>query len=205
MKKVFLILIAIIFTSYTSSAQEKSKSKFSIIGYGEIGYANVQNDNEPNYNMNIEAGGLLVNYNLNTNFGIATGVGFTQLTGNGFNTFGDFYHERNLLKIPLLLTIYPRINDNMEFFGNLGFYTQTIVKDDYRYLLKSTENLYEGWNFGTQVGVGFLFDVVTDFKMGITFNAQADLSTFNSNNTAIVGQQKMKTMNTVGFILKYDL
>jgi opacity protein-like surface antigen len=206
MKKKLLILITIIFSYLNISAQEVNKSKFSIIGNGGIGYGIVENDSEPSYNLNSNSGELLINYNLSENFGIATGIGLNQLTGNGFNSVGEFYHERNFIKIPLLFTLNGEITEKIEFFSNVGFYTQNIVRDNYRYLSSTSENTFEGWNFGGQIGIGILFNFVNKMKFGFAFNGQSDLSKFKSNNsTGIIDKQKMKNLNTIGLILKFDL
>ena len=205
-KKNLLILLAIIFSHLSVFAQGENKSKLSIIGYGGIGYGIVENDSEPNYNLNSNSGELLINYNLSEKFGIATGIGLNQLTGNGFNTLGEFHHERSFIKIPLLFTLNGKISDKIEFFSNVGFYTQNIIKDKYRYLFSTRENTFEGWNFGGQIGIGVLFNFVDKMKFGFAFNGQSDFSKFNSNNSSgVTDKQKMKNLNTIGLILKFNL
>jgi opacity protein-like surface antigen len=198
--------MTIIFSYLNISAQEENKSKFSIIGNGGIGYGIVENDSEPNYNLNSNSGELLINYNFSQNFGIATGIGFNELTGNGFNSVGEFYHERNFIKIPLLLTLNGEFTEKIEFFTNIGFYTQNIITDNYRYLTSTAENSFDGWNFGSQIGIGILFDFMDKMKFGFAFNSQSDFSKFKSSNSSgIVDKQKIKNLNTIGIILKFEL
>ncbi|WP_445749995.1 hypothetical protein [Polaribacter sp.] len=205
-EKNLLILIAIIFSFLSISAQEENKSKFSIIGNGGIGYGIVKNDSEPNYNLNTNSGELLINYNFSENFGIATGIGLNLLTGNGFNSLGEFYHERNYIKIPLLLSISGELNEKIEFFSSIGFYSQNIVGDNYHYLSSKIENNFEGWNFGGQIGLGILFNFKNKMKFGFAFNGQSDFSKFKSRNSSgIVDKQKMKNLNTLGIIFKFEL
>lgn len=204
-KKSLLILMTIIFTSYSISAQEKNKSKVNIIAVGGIGYGIIENESEPNYNLNSNGAEILLNYNFSERFGIATGIGVNQLTGNGFNTLGEFYQERNILKIPLVLTLHGSVSENIEFFGNLGFFSQKIVKDNYRFLMTSRENIYEGWNFGVQLGIGILFNLINEIQIGVAINAQSDLSKFKSNDSVINDKQKMKSLSRIGLILKYNL
>ena len=83
MKKPNYILLFICFLTISLiQAQEKKESKFNIIAYGGIGYAIVKNDNEPNYNLNSNSGDILLNYRINQKFGIASGVGLIELSGN---------------------------------------------------------------------------------------------------------------------------
>lgn len=204
-KRNLLILVVLIFTYNNTYSQEQNKSKFSIIAFGGIGYGIIENDSEPNYNLNSNSGEILLNYSFNKKIGIASGIGLNQLTGNGFNSLGEFYHERNLIKIPLLLTLNGKITETTEFFGNFGFFGQNIVKDKYGFLSSSTENIYKGWNFGGQLGVGILFNFVEKMKIGFVFNSQSDFSKFEPNNQGTSNKQKLKSLNTIGLLLKYEL
>lgn len=132
-------------------AQEEKESKFNLIGYGGIGYGVVENNNEPNYNLNSNIGEILLNYNINQKFGIATGIGVNELSGNGFNSKGNFYHERILLKVPLLVTLKSKVFEKFNVFSNLGVFGQTIIKDKFRYINNTYKNVYEGWDCGILV------------------------------------------------------
>ena len=112
MKKAnFILLLACFLTINLIQAQEEIESKFNIIAYGGIGYGIIENNNEPNYNLNSNGGDILLNYRINQKFGIATGIGLNELTGNGFNSIGNFYHDRTMLKIPLLATMDYDVSD----------------------------------------------------------------------------------------------
>ena len=211
MKKIKFTLLFICFLSFINQiqAQEKKEekvSKFNIIAYGGIGYAIVKNDNEPNYNLNSNSGDILLNYRINQKFGIASGVGLIELSGNGFNSLGNFYHERTMLKIPLLATMDYKISEKIKMIGNFGFYTQNITTDEYRFLNNSQKNVYEGWNFGTQLGLGFVFKMFDNFSAGINYSGQSDFSKFKTNNNlGINDKQKLKNLNSIGIILMIDL
>jgi len=207
MKKSNYILLFIFFLSLNlTQAQEEKESKFNIIGYGGIGYGIVKNDNEPNYNLNSNNGEFLLNYNINQKFGIAAGIGLNELSGSGFNSIGDFYHERTLLKIPILFTLSSKVSDNFRLFANLGFFGQNIVKDEYRFLNNTQKDIYDGWNFGAQIGAGFVFEIFDDFSAGINYNGQSDFRKFESNkNSSINDKQKMKNLNSIGIILMIQL
>ena len=208
MKKLnYILLFAFFLTFNLIQAQDEVKeSKFNIIGYGGIGYGIVENDNEPNYNLNSNSGEILLNYNLNQKFGIATGIGINELSGNGFNSIGNFYHERSLLKIPLLFTLNSKISDDFKIFANLGFFGQTIIKDEYQFINNTQKDIYEGWNFGAQIGLGFLYEIFDNYYAGINYNGQSDFSKFETNNNVgINDEQKMKNLNSVGVILIIEL
>ena len=211
MKKIKFTLLFICFLSFINQiqAQEKKEekvSKFNIIAYGGIGYAIVKNDNEPNYNLNSNSGDILLNYRINQKFGVATGIGIAELSGNGFNSLGNFYHERTTLKIPLLATLDYKISEKIKMIGNFGFYTQNITTDEYRFLNVSQKDVYEGWNFGSQLGLGFVFKLFDNFSAGVNYSGQSDFSKFKStNNSGINDKQKLKNLNSIGVVLMIDL
>jgi len=207
MKKSNYILLFTLFLTFSlMQAQEEKESKFNIIVYGGIGYGIVENDNEPNYNLNSNTIEILVNYNINKKFGIATGIGLNELSGNGFNSIGNFYHERTLLKIPLLFTTGSNVTENLKLFTNFGFFGQNIINDEYRFLNETQKDIYKGWNFGAQFGFGFAFEMSDNYSIGINYNAQSDLSKFGSNNNAgINDKQKFTNLNSVGILFMIDL
>jgi hypothetical protein len=211
MKKTIFKLLLICFLACISQIRgqvknEEKESKFNIIAYGGIGYAIVKNDQEPSYNLNSNGGDILLNYRLNQNFGVATGIGIAELSGNGFNSVGNFYHERTTLKIPLMATLDYKISEKIKMIGNFGFYTQNITTDEYRFLNISQKDVYEGWNFGSQLGLGFVFKMFDNFSAGVNYSGQSDFSKYKSNNNSgINDKQKLKNLNSIGIVLMVDL
>ena len=208
MKKTsFIIPFICIFAINLLQSQEKKEPKFSAILSSNIGYAVIENDNEPSYNLNSSGVDFLINFKINQKFGVATGVGQNTLSGSGFNSLGNFYHRRSILKIPLLATLDYKIkNDNFKVIGSLGFYTQNIIKDESRFLNNSQENSYKGWNFGMHVGLGFAVKMHNHLSLGINFSAQSDLSKFKTNsNSGINDKQKLRELNSIGLFMILDL
>lgn len=207
MKTAKNILFFIFFLSTSlMSAQEAKESRFSHVGFFGFGYGIAENENQPNYNLNSINAEILFNYSINKKIGVASGIEINQLSGQGFNTFGNFYHERTLLKIPVLVTLNTNVSENISFFSNFGFYGQTIGTDEFRYLNNIQRDVYEGWNFGAQVGIGFLFKMFDRVSAGIKYNGQTDFSSFKTNdNVALSNEQKMKYLNTIGLVFKVQL
>ncbi|MCI2230467.1 PorT family protein [Polaribacter sp. MSW13] len=201
----YVLLIAFILSANLVQSQEEKESKFNIITYAGIGYSIVQNDNQPNYNLNSNGGDFLLNYRINKKFGIATGIGLNELSGNGFNSVGNFYHERTLIKIPLIATMDYNVYDKFRVIANFGFYTQNIAKDEYQFLNSTQKNIFKGWNFGTQIGLGFVFEVFDNFNFGINYIGQIDLSKFKTTNNQIINDEQLTNLNTVGIIVVIDL
>jgi opacity protein-like surface antigen len=205
-KNYVSLLIAFALTFCIQAQEDESPSKFNIIGYGGIGYGKVKNDNQPNYNLNSNTGEILLNYNFGKRIGIATGVGFTELTGTGFNALGNFYHERTLIKIPLLLTIDTNVSDKISFFTNIGFYGHTIVEDEYRFINTTQKDVFDGWNFGLQLSVGLMFEIYDGFSAGVNFSGQSDFGKFETTaNQGFSDEQRMDNLNTLGLIFMFDL
>ena len=207
MKKLNYILLFICVLSLNLiKAQDKKESKFNIIASGGIGYGIVENDNEPNYNLNSNNGDILLNYRINQKFGIASGIGMNELTGNGFNSLGNFYHERTMIKIPLLAIINYSVTEKSRIIGNFGFYGQNITKDEYRYINNLQKNVYDGWNFGFQLGLGYVFEMSENLNIGLNFTGQSDFSKFETkNNQLISDKQKLKNLNSIGILLVFNL
>ena len=157
----FVLLVILLFSISFVQAQEENKtSKFSMYAYGGIGYTQVKNDNEPDYDLNVNTGEILFNYKAWNKIGLATGIGYSALSGSGFNSNGNFYQERTLIKVPLLLTLNSKLSENLIMMANFGIFGQTIVKDEFQYINRTESDVYEGFNFGAQlgVGIGYIFD-----------------------------------------------
>lgn len=61
------------------------------------------------------------------------------------------------------------------------------------------------WDFGVQIGIGFLFKIATNFSVGANYSGQIDFSKFETkNNTKINNTQKMN-LNSTGIILLFEL
>jgi hypothetical protein len=207
MKKSNIILLFNFLLVFTFAyAQDDKNTSFNIIAYGGIGFGVMENDNEPNYNLNSNSAEFLFNYNLNDYIGISTGVGLINLTGNGFNSVGNFYQERDLIKIPLVLTLNSKISEKFTLFTNFGFYGQTIIKDEFQYINNTQDNTYDGWNYGGQLGMGFVFKIFDNFSAGINYSGQSDFVKFETKNNQLINdKQKLKNLNAIGVIAMFDL
>lgn len=202
----FLLFIFLLAANIIQAQEDQKKSKFNLIAFGGIGYGIVENNNQPNYNLNNNGGEFLINYNINKKFGLATGVGLNAMSGNGFNSIGNFYHQRNSLKVPVLFTINPNLSNGFKFYANLGVYGQTIIKDEYRFIDKTQENVYEGWNYGAQVGLGFMYEIFDCYYAGLHYLGQSDFNKLESNsNSGVNNKQKIKSLNTIGVVILIEL
>lgn len=199
-------MLFIFFLSFNIvTSQEEKESNFNFIIYGGIGSGIVKNENEPNYNLNSNSAEILLNYRLGQFYGIASGIGINELSGSGFNSAGNFYNERTLLKIPVLVTMNYDVNDIFRVVMNFGVYGQNILKDEYRFLNNSEKDIYDGWNFGTQLGVGFLFKLFDKYSVGLNYSAQSDFTKIKSNNhQGINDEQKMINLNSIGLIFMFE-
>jgi len=212
---VFVFLLSFNFLTaqdHTNNADDdyykhQSDSRFSIVGFGGIGYATVDNDNQPNYNLDASTFDFLVNYRIGKHYGVATGIGINRLTGNGFSsTNQNFYHERGTLKVPLLLSVNYNLSEKVRLVANIGFYGQVILTDEYSFASETVEDLYEGWNFGFQSGIGLSYNVNKRVSFGVLFNSQGDFSKFDSDpNKGANDEQKITGINTVGLLFTIDL
>lgn len=201
-----LLSLGFILNIVILKAQETNPAKFNIVAYGGIGYTKVINDDAPNYDLNVNTGDLLLSYNAWKTIGIATGLGYSELSGNGFNTSGNFYQERTVIKIPLLLTLTKDITEHLIMTGNFGFYAQTIVKDEFQYIDSIEKDVYEGFNFGMQLGLGIGYRFDERLGFGVHFNSQSDFSSFETSNKATFkNEQKHKNLTSIGIFATIKL
>ena len=199
--------MVLIFSFATVNAQnsgydtDDSQSKFSFLTYGGIGYAVVDSDNQPKYNLNASTADFLINYRIGKRYGIATGIGIDRLSGNGFNAGGNFYHERGTLRIPVLFSVDYNLTEKVRLVANIGVYGKTIIKDEYSFVGGNVDDLYEGWNFGLQSGFGLAYNFDQKMSLGIMFSSQGDFTKVESDsNLGITDEQKISGLNTVGLL-----
>lgn len=200
----FLLLLSLL-ASNMIHAQVKHYD-FNILAYGGIGFGVIGNENQPNYSLNSNHTNLLLKYRITYKLGIATGVGLNQLSGDGFNSLGNFHHERILIKIPLAAVLDYPISDNFSVVPKMGLFTQYIVKDEHRFLSGTQKSIFGGWNIGAQIGVGLLFNISSNLSVGFNYNIQFDISEFKSNHILYIDEkQKLNKLNTMGIVLVIEL
>jgi hypothetical protein len=206
MKTIYICLILTLFTGLNlMQGQENEYSNVRMLIQGGIGNSIVENDNEVNYVLNTNNAEILLSYRFSNYFGVAAGIGFNELRGNGFNSLGNFYHERNYIKIPVLLTGDYDVSDKIKVLFTLGVYTQNIIKDEYSFVSNKVKNVYEGWNFGTQMSFGFLFEIFENYSFGLAYLGQSDFSKLETNHNAIItDKQKIVNLNSVGLTLLFE-
>ncbi|WP_196892848.1 outer membrane beta-barrel protein [Aureivirga marina] len=213
MKLSNLFLVLTLFCATILQAQdvqsidntEYKRKKFSITMTGGLGYATINPDNGRNYNLDANVGEILFNYNFMKNIGVSSGIGTYFLSGNGFDDNGNFYHERSLLKIPLNLSFTVELNKSFEVMARYGVYAQTIILDEYQYATTTLDDVYEGWNFGTNLGIDFIYKANEKMSVGLTYAGQSDFKKFDINSKYGTDQkQKIIGMNTLGFLFRFE-
>lgn len=202
----YLLLFSFISILNLTHAQIKHYD-FNILAYGGIGFGVMENDTDPNYNLNSNSSKVLLKYRVTHRLGIATGIGMNELSGSGFNASGNFHHQRMMIKIPLVAILDYPITDHFSVVPNLGVYAQNIIKDEYRFLNDKYKNIYDGWNMGAQLGVGLLFQITKGISAGFNYSLQLDITKFSStdNLLTIDNKQKLGKLNTVGMVLVMEL
>jgi hypothetical protein len=178
LKKIISLLIFACSLSFNSiQAQEKDGFRFdTMIMYG-LGFGVADNSNETDYNFRTQEFNAVFNLDFGKLFGFGTGLGFSKLSGNGFNSNGDFFHSRTSLRIPVLLTMIHPFSEHFEFYANGGFFWENIRNDKFQYLNTTVEDLYEGSSIGAQFQIGLLINLPDhldwgESRLGIIFGAQ---------------------------------
>lgn len=185
----------------TTNSEDDFKT-LRFLFHGGIGFGNIENESAPNYNLNLDYIEMLFNYRFSSKYGVATGIGINEFSGNGFNSNGNFYHEREELRIPLLATADYQFNDRIRAIVGVGFYGKTNLSDDYRFLNTLEKDIYEDWSFGFQGNFGLLFSFSPLYSFGLNFNTQADFTDVDAKEgQSISGEQRMKNVSALGVIV----
>ena len=198
MKRSVLLSLIISCMAFTS-LKAQNKDNFSLRGIALYGLAwgVAQNSNQPDYNYTSRSIDGLLNFDFGKLIGVSTGFGVSSLTGNGFDSSGDFFHTRTLFKIPLLMTIIYPITDNFEVYANGGFFYEQILDDEFQYLGTTINDVYDGSNIGAQAQLGLVLlppkklnGLWESFRIGLVVSAQVSgdyESNGNFTNTQDLG------------------
>lgn len=199
---IFVMILIAIQTQAQDNKEIKKFSKISFTMYGGLGHSIIENKNEVNYNLDYNYGEFLLNYNFNSGFGFATGVGFAELTGNAFNSIGHFYQERQVLRIPILATIKYEMTSKTKLLFDVGVYGQNIIKDQYTYVDQVHKDVYEGKSYGFQIGTGFVFEFFEGISIGLSFKSQVDFNNIKTSPSSILkDEQKYKALSSIGLLM----
>src|SRR5690606_12248928 len=101
------------------------------------------------------------------------------------------------------LTMNINTGHRSQYFAQLGPYAQTTLQDRQTYLTTVDNDVYKGWNFGVQLGVGMTHTVYDNFSLGIQLLTQSDFTDQNASTNA--NNQKIKNVSSFGMLVKYDL
>lgn len=207
MKTISSLLLGFCFFVCTSQSNQtlvqknKDYSSLRFLIQGGFGFGKVKNETEPNYNMNLEYFEALVNYKFSSQYGVAIGIGINEFSGNGYNSNGNFYHEREDFRIPLLFTADYEFSDKIKAVVGLGFYGKTVRSDEYRFLDTLESDIYEDWSFGFQGNFGIIFQFKSYMAFGINLNTQSDFTDIDAQTGKVIsGEQRIESINALGVI-----
>jgi long-subunit fatty acid transport protein len=204
MKKLFIFWLIIlspqIYAQNVSlSLDNSSDSAFRIFVNGGIGFAKLDNQSEIDYNLDVDYFETIFNYKFSERFGLATGIGINELSGNAFNALGNFYQVREELRIPLLGTYDYEIAEKIKTIFFVGFYAKNIMNDEFSYIDQTQQNVFEGWGFGFQANVSFVYAFSDFMGFGLVLNSQSDFNNFEtSSGSPFQDEQKIEDITSLG-------
>lgn len=204
-RKIITITFFVFLTFTYAHAQNNEKMK-KINFLLSIGTAsgNIVNDYETGYNLLGENTKLQIGYSFSQHDAIAIGVGYSELTGNGFNAKGNFYQERNILSIPLLYTrsvYYQQFNIEI----GVGLQANKLITDKYHYINETKNNQFSGWNLATKSYIAFLYRITDNAKVGVFYDLSTDLTKYSSTDeTYFKGKQRMTLFKSVGLSMGFS-
>lgn len=208
MRKSFFVLILALcsFSVFGQQEQEDhSASKWGMNFQAKIGYATLVSTDVVELQGTVNAGDMLVYYKFSKLGSISTGVGLVDFKTNG-TTAGETYSlEQSHLRIPLYVNFSMSIfedalSDKLEAYAGIGFYANTLLKEEIKTLTANQESSNQGWNGGYGFQLGMKFGISEDFNFGIGFETQSDFASMKKNNV----ERKLEGTSTINFQIMYN-
>lgn len=178
MKKSIFCLLLMLGLSFSSIyAQDKKGFTLDGMGFYGVGFGVAQNSNEPDYSFRTQEINVLMNFDFGKLIGVSTGIGVSNLTANAFNSTGSFFHQRSLLRIPVLASTMFPLSETVDLYANGGFFYETITDDEFQYVNSTIRDVYDGSTVGAQFQIGIILKLPIGFdyegsRAGVVFGAQ---------------------------------
>lgn len=202
-----LILISCQAIAQNKKLYEASTNKFEFVAVPKLGYARlIETGNAPDTGF-INAGDLLLSYQLGKEFKLASGLGMIQFDFNRTFAGNTTSFRNSYLRVPLNLigtySIYKLKPANEAVFltYGFGFYANNLIKQEIDTGIVATSASNLGWNFGYSIQLGMKFIVSDALNLGVGYEVQSDFSKIKSNGT----EQKLEGLNTINFTIGFKL
>lgn len=203
--RIVLAILAIAISTCALAQEKTDYHKFNIFFSGGLGFGKVKCKDEPNYNLNTNNAQLLLNYKFSRIYGIATGISYAKMSGNGFNSMGSFHNERSSVKIPLLFTLGAVFNSKYSLDFHFGPYAQSAKTDEFTYIDFRQKDVYTNWNYGMHIGLHFMYRIDEHISFGVHYLGMSDLTTIEaSGGLANPDKQLTEKQNSVGFSTQFS-
>jgi len=209
MKKALICLIFLhLISNISLQAQEKEGLKISAMGFYGLGFGIIENTNAPNYDFRATNLDVIIDFDFGKILGFATGIGFSDLAGDGFNSSGNFFHKRSILKIPLLMSLTYPITKEFDFYANGGFFYEHIMDDEWQYVSNTEKDLYEGSSIGAEIGAGLLIKLPNKLdwsgsRLGVVFGVQLSGDYDNGLTGSLSNAQDLGDVYSVSVLYSY--
>jgi hypothetical protein len=203
-----LLALFLAFNIGLVSAQENDLPEFSLAISSGIGNSTIDNKRDYDYSLFCTNGELLLTYRFHNNWGIASGIGYTTLSGNAFNSIGHFYQYRDLIRIPLLVTLIYENESKYKLIAGAGLYGYNILNAQYRFGYDIAMLDVEGWNYGFQGELTFAFEIDEKFNIGINYKQMMDLGMLDvklDNGKSLESEQRIFDIITLGLVASVKL
>jgi len=207
MKKTVITLFTV-FSSFLALAQEseeiKKESEFGLRLVAKLGYATLVQSDMVKIQGDVDAGDLLFYYRHPNGTSFSTGIGAMQFKANGVSAGESYFLNQTYLRIPLFVnySLYifeKQFDDKLQAYAGVGFYANTLLKEEIQTLGGTDKNKNQGWNGGYGFQLGIKFAVSNDFNFGLGFETQQDFSDMKKNDV----KRRLEGISTVNFTLEF--
>lgn len=203
MKKLVYALFLVLLTGAVYGQSTQNYKKFNLYVLAQAGAGRLVNENAVNYNLMGSKTDLYLNYNFSKMHGVATGISYSELGGNGNAAKGYFFHDRDVLGIPLLY-VHTQEYQRIKIVMGIGAQANKVVFDEYAFSNETAKNLFREWTLGGITNISFMYKISERAAIGVTYSIDGDYTKMKSaNEEYFKGKQYAKYFHYTGIGLNY--
>lgn len=105
---------------------------------------------------------------------VYSGLEYTNLSGNYFNSGSNTYISNNYLSLPVTLRYKKRGSNNLDFYIDVGMYGSYLLNAETEVLAQSVSENSIGYSFGLLAGIGASYKFDETWRFTIGFKSKAE-------------------------------
>ena len=176
-----LLLFSNLLQWQDNNVELKNKNDFELGLIAKIGYGRYFQSDRVDINGTVNEADIFLNYSINKNYKIGTGIGVMSFGANGTHQGSEYYLDQVYIRIPVTFTYSTSVfqnhfDDRIRGYTGFGFYTSGLIQSKETRLTGIVESENLVWNLGIALYLGVKFDISKNLFLGIGYEIQNDLS-----------------------------